>query len=425
MEPDESIAAGRFRPDSRIRGVLSLGGGTLVGQLVLIGAIPLLSRIYPPEAFGVFSALIAIVSIAGSIATLKFDTGLILPKSDQDAASMGRLALVTALVISAISAVGTWIIGLLGWGESWNGVQFAPFWVAIIVFLSALISIFTQIALRERAYAAISLRVPLQSISTAIAQLIFGVLTPGPAGLLGGTVIGNILGLATTIRMSLRILRLKGSHWRAIIREYWRLPGLLAPSALLNVSSSQLPLLAVVAFYGVGVAGEFGMVQRIVYIPGTLIAVSVAQVFAAELARHIREGGAEITRIYLRVSGLLALISIPTTLVCALLGSMLLPAVLGPGWTLVGEMSVPISIIMGLSIVVNPTSQVYAIFQSAMSVLIDFTRLALVLIAILINVTFALDPVQFIWLVSSFLATLYVATWVLGIHVTRGRFRGL
>jgi O-antigen/teichoic acid export membrane protein len=425
MEPDESTPAGKFRFDSRIRGVFSLGTGTLAGQLVLIGAVPLLSRIYPPEVFGIFSALIAVVSIAGSIATLKFDTGLILPKSDQDAASMARVALASAAIMSALSATGTWLIGLSEWGGSWTGVVFAPLWVGTIVFLSALISIFTQIALRERAYLALSLRVPLQSITTAIFQLLFGAFTQGPMGLLGGTAVGNVLGLATTMRMSSRILRMRGGRWKRVVRKYWRLPGVLAPSALLNVSSSQLPLLAVVAFYGTGVAGEFGMVQRILAVPATLIAVSVAQVFAAELATHIREGGAEATRIYMRVSGLLALISIPTTLICALLGSLLLPTVLGPGWTLVGDMSVPIAIIMGLSIVVNPTSQVYSIFQSALTLLLDSTRLVLVLAAILINLAFPVGPVPFVWLVSSLLAVHYVATWIYGIHVTRGRFRGI
>lgn len=407
----------------RLRGVLAIGGGTLAGQLILLAVTPILSRLYTPEAFGAFSTLIAIVSIVGSVAALKFDAGIVLPEEERDAATVTRMALFCAGLVSVISAGVLWALELLGLGESWSSIFLAPVWMAVLAFLTALATILTQVALRGRAYAAVARRPPIQSGTTALVQVGMGFVAPGPVGLVTGTAVGNAAGLTPMVRMTRQLLREKGGSWRQMARRFWRLPSVLAPSALLNTLGSQVPLLAIAGLFGASVVGEFGMAYRIVYIPATLIGTAVAQVFAAELAKHLREGGGGATRIYLRASGALLLIALPVGAAVAGLGPWALPPILGPQWELVGDFCLPLAFIMALSLIASPTSQVYIIFQSAASLVMDAARLILLAAAIIASVAWQLGPVEAVWALAIAQAIGYLLSWSYGIRVTRNSLR--
>lgn len=406
----------------RLRGVLALGGGTLAGQLILIAATPLLSRLYPPAAFGAFSALVAVASVIGPSAALKFDAGILLPADEQKAGVIARLALFSSVATSSLTGIIVWALELIGLGEAWAQVQFAPLWIAGLVFLAALFTILTQAALRERAYTLVARRAPIQSTGTSVGQLGLGLLVPTAFGLLAGFAIGRLSGMVALVRRAWPLISLRGESWKAAAREYWRLPAVLAPSALMNSLGSQIPLLAMAALFGAHVAGEFSMAQRIVYIPVTLIGASVAQVFAAELAKHVREGGHGAQSTYLRSSSRLALLALPISAAIAFIGPWALPIILGDQWHMAGEFCRPLAVVVGLSLIATPTSQVYTVFQSSISLLIDGSRIVLLATALAVSISIEFTPIETSWAIVAAQAANYVFTWVVGIRVAkRGR----
>lgn len=403
----------------QLAGILSIGGGTLLGQLILIGATPLLSRMYSPAAFGAFSTIVAIATIVGPSAALRFDAGIVLPPEDRTVSAVAKLALLSTIVISLLSGGVVWALQVLGFGESWREVAFAPLWIALLVFLTAMFTVLTQIALRHRAYSLVAKRSPIQSTATAVGQLGLGLMLPSPAGLLGGFGIGRASGLIPMMRLAWPVFRQRGDSLSQTARTYWRLPVALAPSALMNSLGSQIPLLSIAAIFGASVAGEFSMAQRIVYIPVTLIGAAVAQVFGAELAKHVREGGTGATATYLRTSSRLAIIAAPVALLIALLGPPLLPFVLGTDWSIAGDFSMPLALSVGLALIVSPTSQVYIVFQSVASLFVDLSRILLMGVAIWACLVWQVEPVTAAWLLVAAQAVNYVITWFYGIRVTK------
>lgn len=406
-------------PARSLRAVLIIGGGTLASQFILLAATPLLSRLYSPDSFGAFASLVAVASIVGPSAALKFDAGIVLPKEQSMAGTVLRLAFWSALVTSLVSCGAVWMLGVLGLGSAWSGVDLAPFWVGALVFLTASFTTLTQAALRGQAYSLVAKRAPIQSVGTAIAQIGFWWLVPSAMGLLGGFVVGRLTGLTPLVRSALPLFSTRGTSWRAALAAYWRLPVMLAPSALMNSLGSQVPLLAVAALFGANAAGEFSMTQRVAYIPITLIGASVAQVFAAELAKHVREGGHEAMRFYWRTSRLLAAIAVPVAIAIVLVGPWALPVVLGPGWTVAGDLCRPIGVLVGISLVATPTSQVYTVFQSAASLLVDLSRVVLLGIALAIIVLIDLDLLEASWFLVAAQGVNYVFTWSYGLRITR------
>ena len=91
-----------------MRAVAVLVGGTAVGQLVVLGASPILSRLFDPESFGLLAVYTAILSVAVSAGSLRLEQAIGLPKSEQEAYNVFVLA---ALSASSVAVV-VWLLGL-------------------------------------------------------------------------------------------------------------------------------------------------------------------------------------------------------------------------------------------------------------------------------------------------------------------------
>ena len=81
MDPRRS-GFSRFFPTGKYkRGVGVLVVGNAIAQLLLILAIPLLSRLYSPAEFGLLSLFTATTAIVGSVVCGRYQFAVALPKT--------------------------------------------------------------------------------------------------------------------------------------------------------------------------------------------------------------------------------------------------------------------------------------------------------------------------------------------------------
>lgn len=407
------------------RGLLALVSGAAFGQLLLVLATPLLARIYGASAFGSFSALIAATSVLGPVAALKFDVGVMLPEDEDRARRLVRLALGSSMVSSIASGIAIWLIARTPLGESWSLIPFAPLWGGALVFATSVFTVLTQAALRRRSYGVVASRAVFQSAGTVGSQLGLGLLGFSQMGLTAGFLVGRLLGFVPLVRVSRPLLgKPTTGTYKQTIREYVRLPTALTGAALINSVGANLPLLLVAATFGEVAAGEFGMAQRLITIPATLLGASVAQLVGAELAQLLRERRSGAQQIYRTTTIRLGLTAIVVGSAIVMLAP-LLPFVLGDGWS----RTVPIAQAMALAgaaaLVGSPLSQVYTVYQSRATALIDAIRLALLLLAWLAVVLYGFEVVGATWAISIAQTIGYALLWWYGQRLVRAHERDL
>ena len=59
--------------------------GTLLAQLIGFFTLPIITRIYSPNAFGEFSLFVAVLGPIGMIITMGYELAILKPKKDKDA----------------------------------------------------------------------------------------------------------------------------------------------------------------------------------------------------------------------------------------------------------------------------------------------------------------------------------------------------
>jgi len=83
-----------------VRRAARLGSGTVLGQLAIVAAAPILTRAYGPSAFGSFGAMMSVAAIISLVSTLRLELAIPLPPDDATADQLGQLATRAAGVIS-------------------------------------------------------------------------------------------------------------------------------------------------------------------------------------------------------------------------------------------------------------------------------------------------------------------------------------
>jgi O-antigen/teichoic acid export membrane protein len=324
------------------RGALTIASGTGAAQLIAILSSPIVTRLYDPAAYGAFAATASLLSILISIACLRYELAIPLPKSDTAAANVLALALLVAATVSLVMVPIMWLAGptiLTIAGAS----ALSPYVLLLPVGVlgGGAVSALTGWMIRTKTYSEIAANRLAQTGTVAVAQIGLGVLGAGAVGLLVGSVAGNFAGLS---RLARAAWRTRSESFRAVTRadiaatatRYRRFPIFSAPSAFLTMLGVEAPLLLIVALYGAGVGGQFALAQRIVALPVGLVAAAVGQVYFAEAARRNRELPAELRTLFWKTSRTLAIIAIGPFALAALTAPLLFGPIFGHNWSEAG-----------------------------------------------------------------------------------------
>lgn len=328
--------------NSFVRNVSVLAGGTAFAQALNILVLPLLTRIYSPEEFGllgVFSALLAITSVVSS---LRYDIAIPIPKSDKAAANLLAVALVcltafTLILLIVILLFSQRIASLM------NTVLLAEYlWLLpIAVAAAGAYGTFQYWATRKKAFSSIARTRVEQSIGGVVTQLLLGWIGAGTLGLIAGQIVNSGAGFWGLARRLLKDDRaalqgVKIAQMKAVASEYDRFPKYSTFEAFTNTSGIQLPLI-LIATLATGVEVGFLMLaMRIMQAPMGLIGSSISQVYFSRAVDEHRNGNLGVFTA--RTIGGLAKTGVGPIIFAGIIAPSLFGLVFGEKWQRAGEL---------------------------------------------------------------------------------------
>ena len=354
---------------SFIKNVTILSIGTALAQAVSIISIPVLSRLFPPEAFGVAAVFASVSGIGGIISCLRYDLAIMLPKEEKDAASVFFLSLIFVFLVSGVFFIVLWqgrdfFAALFHWKMLHNYI-----WLIILmIFLTGVWSAFNFWLSRKKKWVRLSVSNAAESISNYGSKIFFGF-----SGFNGGLflIAGNILGrMAAVFLMLPRVLKdLKeiGSditlkRLYVALYRYKDFPLFNLWSATLISLSAEIPVLVLTGFFSASIVGYFSLARSILRMPITLIGSSVAQVYFQKAAEIVYEKNklANVTENIFTV--LFAIIFFPLLLIF-LTGEDIFRFVLGSQWASAGRIAQLFCLSIIVEFVTAPLSNLYSVLE--------------------------------------------------------------
>jgi O-antigen/teichoic acid export membrane protein len=356
-------------------GVLTLMSGSVAAGIIAYVAQPILTRLFPPEAFGVMDAFIAVVALIAPWTAARYEDALLIPEKTEEASAILRLVLLLTffsvvllqLIFSAeliplasvgLSALGPWLV-------------LVP---AAILLLRASVLLegwFT----RSRRFGTIAGGQALLSTTMSGTRVGFGALStgvPGPGGLIGGYVAGYAATAGLYVSLLLRTgkvsMALRLPEVRAVARRYRRFATYGTPAALVASLTARLPFLILLGFFGEASLGLFGRAFAAVAIPLGLISGAIARVFFVEATEaHRRENLAGLTA---SVHGRLVSMGIFPTVAVLIAGPELFAFVFGSDWRPAGAFAQILAPWLFLASVASPLTRLFDVLERQRSELL-------------------------------------------------------
>lgn len=345
-----------------VRAVAMLAGGTIAGQLIMMLVLPVLTRLYDPEAFGLLGIYMSAIAILIVVANMRLEIAVPLPEEDEDAASLLVLCLGASVLVAGL--IGVAVLAFPAKITSWLGMEgFAPYlWMLPLgIWLGGLYTAFYMWSMRTKRFGDVARTQMIRAAGASGAQMGMGVYSAEPFGLLLGHLFYLGLGSLRLVRRAWRNERellqtVSLSRMRKNLRQQWRFPVLSVPEALLNSSTIHLPVILIGIFVGPAEAGFMLLVNRVSSVPLSLLGTNISRVYLSQ-ATEKRQAG-ELGAFTRKIMWILFRIGVGPFLLLALSAPFLMPFVFGEDWARAGVMLTWVMPFMLVKFVVSPVSSI-------------------------------------------------------------------
>ncbi|MEX2403243.1 MAG: oligosaccharide flippase family protein [Balneolales bacterium] len=336
----------RFFKKPFLRDVAMVSAGTIAAQVITVVSSPILTRLFPPEDFGILAVFVSSSAILAVLYTLQYDMAVVLPKEDGDAkVLLGMAAKLALWFFAALSLLATiaFFIPFLKLTGFRDVPVYTPLLVVLGGFLIAMERSFSYWNVRQKSFQLISIALTVGALLSAMFKITTGFLAAGAWILIFGNLLSNFVNISMQIFYGKNGEVLKDSFKKlsdkmksqSIFREYSDFPKYRMPQSLINTIGKNLPAILLVALFNPAIGGFYALAYRMINMPGSLISEAIRKVFyqkSAELRSKKSGFFSEMlkTTIWLAVGGL-----VPFGLL-AVMSPYIFPFVFGDEWYTAG-----------------------------------------------------------------------------------------
>ncbi|QQZ07865.1 lipopolysaccharide biosynthesis protein [Heyndrickxia vini] len=408
-----------------MKSISILAAGTALSQLFLLLTTPILTHLYSPEEFGIFSIYLSILYSVSVIASLMYDQAVPLPKDEQEAWDTLMLSLIIVIFMSVFVLIAAWILPIGEWLDAPELEHYA--WLlAFSVFGIGWFQALNSWNIRTEDYLSISKSKINMNSGQMVSQITFGIFQTGILGLLAGEVIGRISGFLTLLRFifknkpHVRLFCLNGL--KKVFIRYKNFPLLSSWSALINVSGTHMPAVFLAVHYGPAVAGWYLLAEKILTVPEALLGYSAKQVYMSQSAK-LSTKGRELNALFWMIVKRMSILSLVIIGLIFLIVPSIIPFLFGEAWKEAGKYVQIISILYFMKMVVNPISgNFYALESQNYQMISEGIRFFFICLSMILSFFYIENPTTAIFCISILTSIGYLTNGFFSWYVMKIRF---
>lgn len=380
-----------------------------MAQVIGYAIAPILTRLYTNAEMGEMLYYMRLIAFISSIATLRYEAALPLPKRDEHSYLMYRFVYLFSFWVLVFIACF-----LLVFSVVFDLMNLQPWFILCVILGAAamiVINVGTSWAVRTGTYGIISRQKITNSLVSNALKWGFFFLNWKSFGLILATLLGFVVSALEFIwdfrKTHHRFRALFSSRkTRVVLKEHREFPLLNLPHVFIDNGRDMLLATLILAYFGEAVYGSYGHAYQMLRIPLMLVGVSVGQLFYNRSSEAMHKKKA-LTSILSKTIGVLTLISIIPFTVLFLYGTEIFGFVFGTPWGIAGTYAETMAFWLMVNFVLSPIS--------ALPLLLNKQRYALImgLVSSLIQVIpFWVFPLLYGKSASVFILTLQTVSYI-------------
>ncbi|MGL6620298.1 lipopolysaccharide biosynthesis protein [Aeromonas veronii] len=350
------------------RNVLTLMLGTVISQAIPVAIIPILTRVFTPEDFGLLALYSAFVSILGGVAAGRYDIAIMLPKDDEDARILLQVSVLVVTLTSLIISIPIFL-----WKDEiarFLGNEKIAIWlylVPISVFFTGAYQALTYWNNRHRKFKNTAISRVNQSFFQGVAQTSLGSMQL-VGGLIWGQFIGIFSGLVYLLKKDKTDKKIFKKTEISLIKEqvkkYHKYPKYGVLGALCDASAVQMPVLMLTKFYSSSLTGMFSLTFRVLNMPTSIISSAIAQVLFQKVVEISHTEPEKLNKYIIKMFVLLFVIYLPAVPILFIWGEPLFSLIFGQEWGQAGLYAGYLVVAVAIRFAVSPLSAVLGLEEN-------------------------------------------------------------
>jgi O-antigen/teichoic acid export membrane protein len=396
-----------------------LATGEVIGKMIGIAIIPVLTRIYSPEDFGVLSVFTAVVSILAPIMTFRYVLAIPLPKTDAMAFNIFAVSLFFIMVMTTILSLILYSFH----SEILTAIdqkEIIQYWwlVPLGVFIVSLYELLVYWATRKKQFSIISKSLIYQNLIGSTAKVVMGLMDLKSLGLL----CGHILQHGTGGSRLVQIMRAPYLHYKSrvnlkniffVINYYRQFPIYRLPSQFILLLSSQLPILYVVYKYGTELGGQFGLALMVLGLPVQVLSQTIGRVYYAEIAGIGPKRPLIILDLTSVVVKRLFFIGVVPVSILFVFGTQIFDFCFGEHWLEAGSFASDMALYLFFQLIVTPIVNIFSVFNKhVLFLLVNIFRLLILITLFFLDYIYSFNVGELVKTYSYSLASFYMTVMV-------------
>lgn len=344
--------------------VLTLLSSAVAAQLLALLLMPILTRLYSPEAFGIFNAF---VSYSGTFALFLFvsvELAIVRPKSlggvNRVLGLLGFIVAITASIIFFTILLELELYSYIGFDKLFQVKFFVIFGTIFAAMNIVLMHMITRIELFS-VYAKTQVAFVLTRFIFTLGLFYLGFTNNGLLiGFLIPTII-NILYLAHKVNISSYRPNLNWQSIKATSTKYKDLIIYNTPASVISSIIVNFPIFFILKNYGIEMAGLFGLAYRMVLLPISSVNKAVGQILYKKLIDKRNDARYILWFIVKNIS--LLSTALPFFLLLYIFGEDIFGFVFGEQWRRSGSIASLMSPYIFLNFVISPMTVYFVAFD--------------------------------------------------------------
>lgn len=401
-----------------VRGAFTLASGAALAQMVNMVFMPVVARIYGPEALGMLGLFTAVIAVITPLAALAYPAAIILPQKNSEAVGLVLLSFFISLGLSfaliVIIIIGDdYIIDIFKLNSISEYLYIIPF----VFIFSCVEQISRQWLIRCNEYRKVSISLLGNSVIVNALKLIVGWISP----------LGKVLIIITTIGYTIHATLLSIAVYRyskkkisfevvfsfdffkKIAINFRDFPLYRAPQNFINAASQSVPVFLLTILFGPVAAGCYALAKSVVEVPVVLVGKAIGDVFYPIITDVARVRG-DIDGYIVRATMIMFFVSVIPFGIFFLYSNQIFCFVFGDEWVKSGDYAKWLSMFFLFNFINKPSVSAVPVLGIQRGLLIyEIFSTALKLVGLYFGFYFFDDDVVAIAFFSIFGVTAYIA----------------
>jgi O-antigen/teichoic acid export membrane protein len=382
-----------------VKNVLTLITGSALSQLILYASILILTRVFSPEAFGIYMLFSSATLILKPLATLQYELAIILPKEDKDAINIFSFCFI--ILFSYCLILFIFILFFKLEISNFFNIRALSNFIYLLplsIFLFGCISIFNYWNNRNNTYSNIAKGGLVKSTVMSITQITTGFSAFNSLGLIPGMFLGQISQLLFLTKKTIKSLfRLKKEislkKMLFQVKKYRDIPIYNTLINLTNNLSNELPVLLITKYFDLESSGVYGLAVKFTRAPIGIFQQSISQVFFNKSNKIHTNGTGDLNILVKKTARNLLLIGTAVFIPLFII-SFYLEIIFGQEWTKVGLYSRILIPWLFFAFLTNPITPLIMVLNKQKTVaFFDFSLLLIRFLSLFIGYYFYKDIV--------------------------------